>query len=80
MGNNSSTSTSKSTSKSTEKKRNEQNELIRNAKRILNQRLQEYDYRYHGDYYTYVTYWQAEYELECIPKHCRSGNRGGIGW
>lgn len=73
MGNSSSTSTSTLTT--TERENINQNKLIMQAKKRYKQRLENYSFNLHGDYYAYSTYWESEYELECIPISCRQGTR-----
>ena len=77
MGNSTSTS-------SNSKKRYEiYNESLKEqAKKNYKQRIENYNYSYHGDYDYYIYECQAIYELECIPENCRSGGgrRGGNIW
>jgi len=48
-------------------------DLNRRAMNNLTIRLNMYRYPIHGDYFDYVQWCRAQYELECIPPMCLKG-------
>ena len=54
----------------------QQQQLLVSAQKNYNARVRNYSYPHHGDYQRYIYECQAQYELECIPVHCRSGGGG----
>ena len=64
MGNNSS---------SRQEQFNKHQKMEAEAIRIFNIRINGYSYAHHGNYYDYVEWCRAKYELDCIPKSCQQG-------
>ena len=48
-------------------------ELEAEALRRYNIRVKGYSNLYHGNYFEYLEWCKAMYELECIPESCRQG-------
>ena len=65
--------------KDVEQRAQQHQQLLVSAQKNYNKRMKNYNYIHHGDYGAYMYECQAQYELECIPVHCRSGGRGR-GW
>jgi len=51
----------------------EQRELKLNAYRNYHARIKAYNYAFHGPYYEYLEWCQAQFQLDCIPEMCRKG-------
>jgi hypothetical protein len=62
---------------SAERNRQYQADLARlriRADQLYRERVESYNFAYHGDYYRYISGCQAQHELDCIPEYLRYGN------
>ena len=48
-------------------------ELQRRAFELYKQRVDNYNYAYHGPYAQYLFYIQSQYELDCLPNSVKYG-------
>ena len=51
----------------------EDQRLQAEARRRFDYRIRTYNFAYHGPYYEYIRWCQAQYELDCLPDYCKQG-------
>lgn len=55
----------------------ENDKLYKRAVKMYNERLNDYNPRFHGNYYNYLMNIQAQFELDCIPDYLKHGPNSG---
>jgi len=61
-------------SNSSEKQRIQRKILHKNAVNLYNQRIQNYNYAYHGNYSVYLRNVKTQFQLDCLPDHIKYGS------
>lgn len=61
-------------SNSSEKQRIQRKILHKNAVNLYNERIQNYNYAYHGSYSAYLRNVKAQFQLDCLPDYVKYGS------
>ena len=62
-------------SNSSEKQRIQRIILHKNAVNLYNQRIQNYNYVFHGNYSEYLRNVKAQFQLDCLPDYIKYGSK-----